>query len=141
MAGPDRDAGRRPRGDRGASSIELVLYTPILMLLIFLVVQFSVAYLGNQVASAAAREGARVARIGGGSPASVAEAQVKSEKMVKTVGRGLFILDEPPIIEVVSGGTDVRATVKGQAQQVIPFIEFPIEQVVQGPIERFTPSN
>ncbi len=141
MAGPDQDGGRRPCGDRGASSIELVLYTPILMLLIFLVVQFSVAYLGNQVASAAAREGARVARIGGGSPAAITEAQEKSDKMVQTVGRGLFVLDERPTIEVVSGGEDVRATVKGQAQQVIPFIEFPIKQVVQGPIERFTPNN
>ncbi len=126
--------------ESGASAIELVLYTPLLMLMTFLVIQFSLGYLGNQVASAAAREAARVARIGGGSPAAIAEGQQKATDMAQTVGHGLFTLDQPPVIDVV-GGDQVRATVTGRAEQVIPFIEFPIKQVVQGPIEQFTPDN
>lgn len=126
--------------DHGVSSVELVLYTPLLMLITFLVVQLSLAYLGNQVASAAAREGARVARVGGGTPQACAAGRTKAAEMVATVGKGLLLPTGPPTVEVV-GGNQVRAVVRGRPQQVIPFVGFPIEQVVQGPVEEFVPDT
>ena len=49
---------RRPsrRDESGASAVELVLYMPLLMFVILFAVQFSLVYLGGQVASGAARE-------------------------------------------------------------------------------------
>jgi hypothetical protein len=142
VRGRRRDCGGdgHEDGDAGVSSVELVLYTPLLMLITFLVIQLSLAYLGNQVASAAAREGARVARVGGGTPQACAAGQAKATEMVATVGKGLLSLTGPPIVEAI-GGDQVRAVVRGQPEQVIPFVSFPIEQVVQGPIERFVPDT
>jgi hypothetical protein len=131
---------RRSSTDDGVSSVELVLYTPLLMLITFLVVQLSLAYLGNQVASAAAREGARVARVGGGTPGACAAGRAKAAEMVATVGKGLLLPTGPPTVEAVGGGR-VRAVVRGRPQQVIPFVSFPIEQVVQGPVEEFVPDT
>ena len=50
--------------ERGVSSLELVLYMPLLLMAIFLTVQFALVYLGNQVISSSARQAARVARTG-----------------------------------------------------------------------------
>jgi Flp pilus assembly protein TadG len=131
-----RGAGGRARtDDTGVSSIELVLYTPLLMTLTFLVVQFSMVYLGNQVAQSAAREGARVARVGGGTPAALAQGQARAQQIVTTSGRGLLVLDGAPTITRV--GDTVRAVVDGTPAQVVPFINLTVHQVVQGPVERF----
>ncbi|MGL5857627.1 MAG: TadE family protein [Angustibacter sp.] len=122
------------------SSIELVLYTPLLMLLTFLVVQMSLAYLGNQVASAAAREGARVARVGGGTPQACAAGEAKARSIIDSVGRGLLRTTTPPSVRPV-GADQVRAQVRGVPQYLIPFVDFEVEQVVQGPVERFVPDT
>jgi Flp pilus assembly protein TadG len=53
------------RGEAGASAVELALILPLLILLIFGIVQFSIAYNRVQGLQAAAREGARFASIGG----------------------------------------------------------------------------
>ena len=56
---------RRTRvdGERGAAAVEMALVLPILVLLIFGVVQFSIAYNRVQGLHAAAREGARIASL------------------------------------------------------------------------------
>ena len=62
-AGPPGRAGpARDRRERGASSIELVLLAPIVILSILLVGQFAMWYQARHVAIAAAQAGARVAR-------------------------------------------------------------------------------
>ena len=53
---------RRPGGDRGSSAVELVILTPVLLALIWLIIQYALYYQGRQVALAAAQIGARVAR-------------------------------------------------------------------------------
>ncbi len=136
-----KSSAGKPDRESGVSSIELVLYTPLLMLMTFMVIQFSLAYLGNQVAAAAAREGARVARAGGGTPQALVQGQEKAVDMVETAGKGLLILSSPPKIEAINGNTQVRATILGNPQHVIPLIDFPIKQVVQGPVEEFVPDK
>ncbi|MEU8269880.1 TadE family protein, partial [Sphaerisporangium sp. NPDC049002] len=51
--------------DRGATVVELALLMPVLLIVILLVVQSALWFHGRQVADAAAREGARVARAAG----------------------------------------------------------------------------
>lgn len=125
----------RRRDDRGVSSIELVLYMPLMFFAIFVTVQFGLMYLGNQAALAAAREMARVARTGG----DLATAEAEGRDYLATVGRGVI---EPTSLTVqlvgADGDQEVEATVIGNPLKVVPLVPVPrIEQVVRGPLEGF----
>jgi len=127
---------KRKRNERGASTVELVLYMPILMLAIFLTIQFSLIYLGNQAASAAARETARVARTTLDSGA----AQMAGIDYANKIGNGT--LEDVQVIVTPVGADEVRVEVTGHAQKLTPFIDPPtVRQVVQGPLEEFRADN
>ena len=122
---------RRVRDEGGASAVELVLYMPILMFTILFAVQFSLVYLGGQVASGAAREAARTARVTG----SEAQAQAVGERIVRQIGEG--VLDNARVVPQV-GLEQARVTVTGRASQILPFLPIPeVSETVQGPVERF----
>jgi Flp pilus assembly protein TadG len=121
------------------SSIELVLFMPLMFFAIFATVQFGLIYLGNSAASAAARESARVARAGGGTPEARAAGVARGRQYIATVGRGVI---ENVTVQVQPAGTaaepEVRAVVRGKGLQVVPGLPAPtLEQVVQGPVEEF----
>lgn len=132
-----RDAAVRARledGTRGASSIEFALYTPVLFFVIFAIVQFGLSWHANQVASATAREAARVARTEGG---ALDLAETHGEQYAEQVG-GNALQGVDVTVEAV--GTDqVRATVTGQAMEIIDGLAPEVQQEVQGPIEEFRP--
>jgi Flp pilus assembly protein TadG len=116
-----------------------VLYMPLLFFAIFATVQFGLMFLGNQAASAAAREAARVARVGG----SANDAQLRGQQYLATVGKGIA---EPLLVEVTFlgpvGDQEVRAVVRARGLQVVPGLPAPVlEQVVQGPVEGFRVDN
>lgn len=123
------------RSERGVSSLELVLYMPLLMMAIFLTVQFSLVYLGNQVISSAARQAGRVARSDGGPGQANAVARDYATK----VGHGL-VTDVVVDITAVDGasGPEMRVVVTGQALQLVPGVAAPrVSKTVQGPVETF----
>ena len=64
-----RRAVRRARGDRGAAAVEFALIAPILFLLVFGIIDFGLLINSQSTASNAAREGARVASLGGNTAA------------------------------------------------------------------------
>ncbi|MEO7942870.1 MAG: TadE/TadG family type IV pilus assembly protein [Marmoricola sp.] len=123
---------RRPvRGESGASAVELVLYMPLLMFTILFAVQFSLVYLGGQVASGAAREAARTARVTG----SAQQAQDVGDRIVRDIGKG--VLNQARVVPVV-GQRQARVTVSGEASQILPFLPIPrVSETVEGPIERY----
>lgn len=126
----------RPHRDRGATTIELALYTPVLFFVIFLTVQVALLFLGNQAASAAAREAARVARSGGTSDESLDVARLRGEQYAATVGHG--VVEQVRVVVEAVGDDQVRATVTGRGVQLVPGVPgVGITQVVQGPIEMF----
>jgi Flp pilus assembly protein TadG len=105
---------------------------PILMLAIFLTIQFSLIYLGNQAASAAAREAARVARTTLDRNAAEAAGQAYTDH----IGKG--ILEDVQVVVTPIGTDGVRVEVTGHAQKITPFVDPPtVSQVVQGPLEQF----
>lgn len=114
------------------------MYMPILLFVIFVTVQFSLVFLGNQAASAAAREAARVARSGGGSPQAMSDARLRGRAYAETVGHGLI---GNIAVEVrPAGGREIRATVTADGVRIVPWLPgLSIRQVVQGPIEEFRP--
>lgn len=120
------------RGDEGgASAVELAMYMPILMLVIFVAVQFSLIYLGNAAATAVAREAARVARVTG----DVGAGRVAGYQYAQNIGRG--ILEDVDVNVVPVGGDRVRAVVSGRAQELAPVVVPRVSQTVEGPVEEF----
>ncbi|HET6699585.1 MAG TPA: TadE/TadG family type IV pilus assembly protein [Nocardioidaceae bacterium] len=125
-------AGSRRDDQRGASIIELVLYMPLLMTAILLAVQFSLIYLGNQAASAAAREANRVARVTGD------QAQGRQTGVAYAARIGGGILENVDVQVNVAGGAVATTVVSGEAQQLLPFLPPPrVSERVEGPVERF----
>jgi Flp pilus assembly protein TadG len=53
----------RPRAERGAAAVEFAIILPVLVLIVFGIVQFSIQYNRQQGLHAAAREGARLASL------------------------------------------------------------------------------
>jgi Flp pilus assembly protein TadG len=58
-----RFSKRRPGSERGAAAVEFALIVPVLIVLVFGIVQFAIAYNREQGLQAAAREGARLASL------------------------------------------------------------------------------
>ena len=115
------------------------MYTPILMLITFLVVQFALTWYGQEVAGVVAREAARVARVQGGTPEALAAAEVRGKEYATTVGgNGFTDLD---VQVVLLDPTTVRATVTGRSVEIIPGFAPRVEAHVQAPVESFRPDS
>lgn len=107
--------------------------TPLLLLLVLAVVQFALWQHAVHVADAAAQEGARSARIEGGSAAS---GQARAEDMLGTLGRTTVV---DPRVTVRRDAERARVEVHGYASSVLPFLRLPVEASSEGPLERFRP--
>ena len=123
---------RTRRGERGASTVELAMYMPILLLLIFVAVQLALVYLGNQAASAVARESARAARTSDGDTGAGERA---GYQYAANIGRGILTGVEVTVVRV--GDDQVRAVVTGHAQELSPVLVPQVSETVVGPIEEF----
>lgn len=133
--------GRRRVRDkaRGATSIELALLTPVLILVILFVVQFAMVYHARHVALAAAQAGARVARgdLSGGWEAA---AQSKAESYAQQIGRNIVT----GVHAKPSGGADERfVDVDADAIRVVPIpgMNWHVHQRAGGPTECFRPDT
>ncbi len=116
------------------------MYMPILLLAIFVTVQFSLMYLGDRAAQATAREAARVARVGGGTGAALADARTQGLSFAASIGHG--VLFNPSVVVAAVGAGQIRATVTGDALTLVPGVRLGrITATVQGPIEAFRPDT
>lgn len=107
------------------------MYMPILLLVIFMAVQWAMVYLGNQAASAVARESARVAR----TSHDAERAKEAGYRYANNIGKG--VLEGVVITVTPAGGDRVRVTVSGQAQKLSPIGVPRVVQSVEGPLEQF----
>jgi Flp pilus assembly protein TadG len=123
------------RTDTGSASVELAILFPLVVLLVFFVVQLGLWYHARHVALAAAEEGARAARVDTGTAAAGA---ARAERFVQDLG-GSVILDLR--VSAARNRDTARVEVSGQARNVIPGLRLPIEQASQGPVERFRGPN
>ncbi|MEP6797196.1 MAG: TadE/TadG family type IV pilus assembly protein [Lapillicoccus sp.] len=128
---------RRHRADRGTSAIELLFYTPILMFVIFLTVQFALYYIGHQIVSSTAREAARVVRTGG----TLAEAQSAASAYATKIGSGLVtnlvITRQTPSAPL---SVRIEVTARPLSLVTLPQLET-VSAVSEGPLELFRPDN
>ena len=123
---------RRRRDERGASTIELVLYMPLLMIAMIMTIQFALVYLANHAVGAAAREAARTARV----TDDPSQGEQSGRTYAANLGGGY--LDDVTVEVVRVGATQIRATVRGTAPSIIPLFGLQrVSEDVQGPVERF----
>ena len=121
----------REDSERGAASTQLVLVTPVLILMVMLIIQFGLWYHGSHVAIAAAQEGARAARLEGGSAMA---GEDRARMFLGALGRE--VVGEAQV--VASRGPDVaRVEVSGVSVAVVPGFRLPIHAVSEANVERF----
>lgn len=123
------------RTDRGASTLELALLTPVLLLVILFVIQFALVYHARHVALAAAQAAARVAREQRTGDWQTAARQEGIQYVNKIGPKLLTRVSADP-----KGTADVRGvTVGGYAVPVVPFFTFYVSEHSEGPIECYRP--
>jgi len=110
----------------------MAMYMPILLLFIFATVQGALVYLGNQAASAVAREAARVARTNDG---DLAAGKAAGEQYAANIGHGILLNAQVDPLPAPAGR--VRFRVTGHAQELSPVLVPEVSQTVEGPVEEF----
>lgn len=123
--------------------VELALLMPVVLAVALLVVQMALWFHGRQVAEAAAREGARVARAAPyDSGAWASDAEAKAQEVARAVGPKLLSGLQ---VEATAVGEDERwVSVTASAVQVIPLLpemSFTITARSGGPVECFRPDD
>lgn len=108
---------------------ELVVVTPLLLLLISLIVQFALYEHAEHVAQSAAQEAVTVTRLQGG---TIASGRQQGEDVLNSLGNGLLV---NPAITIVRTGTEARVEVNGYAEQLVPFLRLSIDAVSVAPVE------
>lgn len=137
VTSPHRTAAtRRLPGSDGYATLELTVLFPVVLLLLFGVIQGALYFHGRNVAMAAAEQGVRAGRVDGQSNRAGTAAGHARQFLVDT-GQ-LDNLTGLRITPDVGAGT-VRVTVTARVVSLLPGIPGPeISQTASGSIERFT---
>lgn len=121
------------RGDRGAVSAELVIATPLLLLMLLAIVQFALWSHATHIAQAAASQGLAVARAQDG---TAAEGSASAQQMLDQLARGPLT---GASVNADRTATSASIRISGTATSVIPFLSLPVHAEAVGPVERFVP--
>lgn len=121
----------QPRPDGG--QVEVVVVFPVALLLILLLLQGALWYLGRSVATDAAQQGARAAAVVGGT--SAGGQRVATRTVAQLAG---------PLLRNVSvsadRGTDRSVvTVRGTSESILPGWGLTVTASAADPVERFRP--
>jgi len=122
---------RRLRSERGDATVEAVLAVPVLLLLVLLVIQFGLYYHAAHTAEAAAQEGARAARVDGGSAVDG-----------KTRARTFMAAAAPTLVRDVTvtatrNADTARVEVHGVVHAIVPGVRLSVQAEAESPVERF----
>ena len=120
---------RLVRDDRG--SAELVVATPLLLLLILGVIQFALYEHASEVAQTSAAQALAATRVLGGTTTS---GRNEAESLLSSVGRGVLI---NPVVSVSRRPSTATVTVTGSTEGIIPLLHLAVSASSSGPIERF----
>jgi Flp pilus assembly protein TadG len=121
----------RQRDERGEATTEAVLVVPVLILLIFTVIQFGLWYHASAVARAAAQEGVRQSRVAGGTADT---GRTATEAFLVQTANSL--LRDRTVASVRDANT-TEVTVNGTVSAVVPFLHLPVKGHASADTERF----
>ena len=113
---------------------ELVIATPLLLLLVLGVVQFALWEHATNLAEAAAQQGLSVARLQGESAqAGTAETQ----SVLAQLGTGVLV---GPQVTATRTATTTTVVVSGRAESVVGIFSLPVRATAAGPTEPPAPN-
>ena len=131
---PDASRRARWRAESGAVAAELVIATPLLLLLILGVVQFALWEHATNLAEAAAQQGLSVARLQG-ETAQAGTAETRS--VLAQLAGGVLV---GPQVSATRTGVTTRVVVSGHAESVVGIFSLPVRATAAGPTEPPAPA-
>ena len=120
----------RQRGDDGYSPVEAAIVFPVLLFVVFLVVQYALLWHGRHVAEAAAQGALRTAR-GYQSTAALGEQDARS--YLAQVSPRLLL---QPQVQVDRTATTVTVRVRADVLSIVG-TRLSVEETAVGPVERY----
>ena len=117
------------RGESGAVAAELVIATPLLLLLILGVIQFALWEHATNLAEAAAQQGLSVARLQG-ETAQAGTAETRS--VLAQLAGGVLV---GPQVSATRTGATTTVVVSGHAESVVGIFSLPVRATAVGPSE------
>lgn len=115
----------------GFSTLEAVIVIPVLVIVTMLAVQFAMLYHGRNVASAAARDGLRVARA---YQATGPQGAADCTQYLDVVAGKML---SEPTCTATRTATTVTVTVHATVMSVVPFGSYHVDETATGPVEAF----
>ena len=125
----------RIRDERGDETIEAVLVTPVLLLLIMVVLQFGLWYQASHVAEAAAQQGASAARVEG---ATADDGRVSARQFMTAAAPALV---NNVTVTATRTSETARVKVDGTLHSIVPGLTLHVRGEAQSPTERFRPET
>lgn len=139
--------------DRGSTSLELAIVTPVLFALIGTVVQVGLWFHAQAIALAAAQEGARAARVPAASePEADAAGRARAKAYLDQLASDVLVpssVQITPERAAVSAaatgqggiGDVVSVRVQGKVISIVPGLSLSVDEVSTVTVERFRPAQ
>ncbi len=124
-----RERGGCP--ESGFTTLEAVLVFPVLLLLLMLIIQFALWYHADDLATAAAQDGVRAARVEG---ATAVDGSQRANELLDQTGRSIV---EGRDVQVSRNADVARVEVRGRCISLVPFLHLPVHAVAESSTERF----
>ena len=127
-----RHVGRRRArwgGEVGAVAAELVIATPLLLLLVLGVVQFALWEHATGIAEAAAQQGLSVARLQG---ESAQAGTAETDSVLAQLGTGVLV---GPQVTATRTAATTTVVVSGRAESIVGIFSLPVRATAVGPTE------
>ena len=118
--------------ERGSVSAELVVATPLLLLLIMSVVQFAMWEHATHVADAVAQQGLAVGRLQG---ETAAAGKAQAQSVLNQLGSGVLV---SPDITATKTAATTTLVVTGRAESIVGLFSLPVRATATGPSEAYT---
>ena len=123
---------RLARGERGSSSVEMVIALPLVLTVLFLAVQAGTWFYARSIALAAAQSGARTsAMLNSSLAAGLSSARSFADDVGGSTLTGVTVSG-------VRSATSTTVTVTGQTPRLVPFMDLAVTQSATLPVERYT---
>ena len=120
------------RGERGSSSVEMVIALPIVLTVLFLAVQAGTWFHARSIALASAQSGARTsAMLNSTLEAGLSSARSFAADVGGTTLTGVTVTGDRT-------ATSTTVTVTGHSVRLVPFMDVTVSQSATLPLERYT---
>jgi Flp pilus assembly protein TadG len=129
---PRRARPRLLRDERGAVSAELVIATPLLLLLIMAVIQFALWEHAEHIATAVAQQGVSVGRL---QDQTAGAGQQEAQSVLDQLGPSVLTGSK---ITATRTAEMTTVTVTGHAESIVGLFSLPVRATASGASENYT---